>query len=436
MIESFTNFGLPSSSISYISSRNDNSELFSRSIGIVKKLFLYSGIFGAVIVFCFAYFLGNLTFGSPEYSWVFSFTCVTLFFNQQFSGNNVIFQALYLNKSIARVSIIASITSLIITLPLYYFLKKNAIVPSIIISSILLYSFSIWEFRKNNIKYYNVDRLTLQSEGKKILTLGLAISLANVLTLFTSYILRVYINKIDGFDAVGLYTSGFAILNTYVGLVFSAMALDYFPRLSAVSNDLERIKGMVNEQAEIAILLLTPILIIFTVFIKYIIVILYSISFLPILPMLFWSTIGIHLKSITWSMGYVILAKSNSKLFFINELLSNVLFFILSYLGYFYMKFEGLGIAFVISNLFNVFQVYSIVHFKYKFTFSSNYIRIFIFQFILLVLTLFVSRLFAGNYFFIFSLILLSFSSAYSIKIIRSNTSARSILNIIKKKGD
>ena len=42
-------------------------------------------------------------------------------------------------------------------------------------------------------------------------------------------------------------------------MIFNAMATDYFPRLSAINKDNNAIQKVVNEQAEIAILLITPI---------------------------------------------------------------------------------------------------------------------------------------------------------------------------------
>jgi O-antigen/teichoic acid export membrane protein len=91
---------------------------------------------------------------------------------------------------------------------------------------------------------------------------------------------------------------------------------------------------MVNEQAEIALLLLTPIILLFILFDDLLIKLMYSSSFLPVVPMLFWSSIGILFKSSTWSMGYIFLAKSHSRLFFINELIGNVIFLVLNYFGY------------------------------------------------------------------------------------------------------
>ena len=48
---------------------------------------------------------------------------------------------------------------------------------------------------------------------------------------------------------MGLYTAGFLILNSYVGIIFNAMGTDYFPRLAAISEEIIKIRKAVFEQA-------------------------------------------------------------------------------------------------------------------------------------------------------------------------------------------
>ena len=69
-----------------------------------------------------------------------------------------------------------------------------------------------------------------------MLSLGFVISMSGLISLGASYIVRIYISNTGGVDDVGLYNAGFALINTYVGLVFTAMGTDYYPRLAAVAN--------------------------------------------------------------------------------------------------------------------------------------------------------------------------------------------------------
>ena len=57
-------------------------------------------------------------------------------------------------------------------------------------------------------------------------------------------------------------------MTIYLGMIFNAMGTDYYPRLSAVSNDSKQASEIINQQAEITILILAPLLSVFFVFIN------------------------------------------------------------------------------------------------------------------------------------------------------------------------
>ena len=82
------------------------------------------------------------------------------------------------------------------------------------------------------------------------------ISFSGLIAIGVSYIVRIFISNQGGISEVGLYSAGFAIINTYVGLVFTAMGTDYYPRLSAVAHSNKECKKTINQQAEMTILLL------------------------------------------------------------------------------------------------------------------------------------------------------------------------------------
>ena len=91
--------------------------------------------------------------------------------------------------------------------------------------------------------------------------MGVLISLQGMLAILASYFIRIFISRMGSIDDVGLFNAGFTIVNTYVGLVFTAMATDYYPRLSAIASDNDSFVRAINQQAEISLLLLAPIII-------------------------------------------------------------------------------------------------------------------------------------------------------------------------------
>src|SRR5690554_7803979 len=132
-----------------------------------------------------------------------------------------------------------------------------------------------------------------------MLIMGFMISMSGLVSLMVAYVIRIFINRTGDVADVGYYTAGFTIINTYVGMVFTAMGTDYYPRLSLVASDNNQCKEHINQQSEIAVLILAPILIGFLVFINWAIILLYSSQFLAITGMVYWATLGIFFKTLS-----------------------------------------------------------------------------------------------------------------------------------------
>ena len=299
IISSLTNFGLGTSAVKDIAAAFGTND--EKRIGLIittfRRLVWITGLLGLFTTAIFSPWLSQLTFGNKDYTLAFVWISATLLFNQLSSGQLVVLQGLRKLNYLAKANLSGSFIGLFITLPLYYFLGLDGIVPGIIGTSILSLLMSWYFSRKVKIERAVLNRSQTFAEGKNMLKMGFMISLSGLLTVGASYIVRIFISRTDGVEQVGLYNAGFAIINTYVSLIFNAMATDYYPRLSAVANDNKRCKQTINQQAEIAILILAPIMIAFLVFIKWVIILLYSKQFIPVNSMIQLISLGMFCKA-------------------------------------------------------------------------------------------------------------------------------------------
>jgi O-antigen/teichoic acid export membrane protein len=252
-------------------------------------------------------------------------------------------------------------------------------------------------------------------EGKEMLRMGFFVSLSGLLSVGASYIVRAFINRIGSIEEVGLYTAGFVIINTYVGFIFTAMGTDYYPRLSKVAHSNILSKQTINQQADVALLILAPILIFFLIFINRIIIVLYSNEFVSISAMIYWAALGMLFKSTSWSIGYVLLARGTTKLFFYNELLTNFYGLFLNLLGYYYFGLTGLGLSFLISYVLNLIQLYVVANFRFEFSFDPAYVRTFIVQFSLTLFSFLTVKFISKPYFFYLGIFFIMISVSYSL---------------------
>lgn len=392
LVASITNFGLGTSAVRDVSTAN--SEEDKSRISIITTVLRYwvwiTGALGMIVIMLFSPLLSHITFGNSDYIYPFILISVTLFFNQLSTGQLAVLQGMQKLKYLAKASLSGNFLGLVTTLPLYYFFGVDGIVPAMIITSIISFSISWYFAKKVKIQAAVLSRNQIFSEGKHMLKMGFMISLNGLLVSGTAYLIQIFINSRGGVEQVGLFTAGFSIINVYVGLIFTAMATDYFPRLSSVSNSNELCKKVINQQAEISILILGPIIIVFLVFIKLVIIILYSYKFVAIEDMVLWLALAVFFKAAAWSIGFILLAKGASKIFFWNDLIANLYMLSLDIMGYHFWGLTGLGISFFTGYLLYFLQVFILTRIKYSFSFNMDFIRIFIVQF-LLALSCFVS---------------------------------------------
>lgn len=322
LISSLTNFGLGTSAVKDIAEAHvtDNQLKISQTVSIFRRLVWLTGFIGLISTIILSPWLSELTFGNKNYTWSFVLLSATLLLNQLSAGQNAILQGTRKIKYLASANMLGSVLSLLITLPLYYLYGLDGIVPALIIMALATLGVSTYFSRKVKLVSYNPSFSEIKEKGKGMLKLGFFLSLSGLIATLGAYIIRIYISNKGGVDDVGLYTAGFQIITTYVGLVFTAMGTDYFPRLSAVAQDRDKMNILVNQQAEIAILILLPIILIFMVFSPEIVYILFSSKFLPINDMIIWAAFAMFFKAASWAIAFQFLAKGSSRLFFINEL--------------------------------------------------------------------------------------------------------------------
>ena len=269
---------------------------------------------------------------------------------------------------------------LLISLPLYYFFGVDGIVPAIIGSSLLTLIIAMFFAKKIKIKKQIITYKEVKKEGRAMMKLGFTLSLSGLITSIAGYLVSIFISNFGGLEEMGLYNAGFAIIITYVGMVFSAMITDYYPRLAGVANNKDESLSLINQQATIAILILSPILIILLVFINFFVIFLYSTKFTGVIGMIHWAALGMYFKAVSWALVIYILAKGSSKLYFINSLVFNIILLMLNLIGYYLWGLDGLGISYLIAFIIYSLQVYFIIKTKYQFKFATDFISIFVVQ--------------------------------------------------------
>lgn len=374
LVSAFSGLGLHTSAVRDVAkaTASGDSNRINTTVSILRKLVLFTGIIGTLMVFFFAPLLSQWSFGNDEYTSAFRIISVCLLFDQAVVGQTVLMQGTFHYRYMAMASLWGSVASLIVCIPIYYLWGFKGIVPVIIANSLI--NLLLSTCYANKVPYQK-QKLTLKqvlTGGKVMITLGLAVALAGVVNTGQTYLVRNYISSIGSLEAVGLYTAGSAFVTQYINVIFQAMGSDYSPRLAAASDDNNMFIEVMNKQAVLLVTLVAPLAIIFIVFVKQLIIILYSSKFLPIIGMIEWMMAGMLFRALSWSISYSFTARGESKIFFINELISVALSLLFTVLGYKYLGFTGIGIGFCLEYVFFTLQCYIIAHKLFGFHFSAD----------------------------------------------------------------
>lgn len=417
MIKSLSSMGLQSSAVRDVSEANGTGDQNRINITItaLRKLVWITGLLGMAIVFFGSPLLSKSTFGNYDYIIPFMVLSVTLLIDQLTVGQNVILQGTRRLKFLAKSSAIGATLGLIVTIPLYYFMGIDGIVPTLVIVSFISYFLALFYARKVPFSKVQMSFKETLYNGRIMLKMGIAMSLNGLLATGSAYILRIFILHQGGTVAVGLFTAGFAILSTYVGMIFSAISTDYYPRLAAVNNDNEKSRELINQEGEIGTLILAPCLIICIFFMPLIIRILYTEEFSSSSDYVLWAALGMMFKMASWVIAFIFIAKSAMKTFLTNEITSMIYGLLISIAGFYVAGLKGLGVAFTIKLGLYLIQVFCVAYVKYKYWPSVGFLRIFVIQFLLVAAALATVALSNGILTWILGSFIVMISGTYSL---------------------
>lgn len=387
LIQGISSMGLSSSAVRDVSEANGTGDMHrvSRTVTVLRRLVWMTGLLGMIATICLSPVLSKSLFGNYDYTIPFIFLSVTLLIDQISKGQSVLLQGMRRLRHLAQSSAIGVTVGLLVSVPLYYLLGIKGIVPTLILNSITSLLLSWYFASKVKIEKVKVTNKETFHEGRNMLKMGIAMSATGVFSTLVVYILRAFLSYKGGVEEVGLYTAGSVILTTYIGMIFTALGTDFYPRLAAVNTDNDKCREVINQQGEIALLIIGPIVMGCIIFMPFLIRLIYSEAFMPACNFILWAVPGVMLRAASVVVAYIFLAKAEAKLYIINDVSSAVYGLALRIGGYYLWGLDGLGIAYVLLYVFYTLQVYLIARHRYNFQFSAPFLKVFGIQMVFIV---------------------------------------------------
>ena len=398
-IQQFTLLGINISAVRYISKADSDianaseeeksakKQTLSATIAIVRALIFLASCAALLLTLLISPLMSRLSFGSYEYVSFFLLLSIYMFFSVMGAGEMAVMQGLRRYRKLALCSVVPPACGLLISIPIYYFFGIKGIVPAMIISGIIYWIV----LRRNSFSNTTIsNRLSLKAiwhDGQDILRLGLVMTIGTIVGSITTYGLMAFISNTGSVNDVGLYQAANFIAMQYVNMVFTAMATDYYPRLSAIIQTKEReAHQIVNQQIEMVILITAPLVMLILLTAPLLINILLTEEFQPIKQIIYFMSLTGLLKALCFPMDYIAYAKGDKQfLFWIETVWSNSKSFAIMALSYYFYGLNGLGYGVLASAIIDVIVTLSMTRLRYGFTLSKASASIMI---IMLVLTL------------------------------------------------
>ena len=323
----------------------------ARTVTTLRRVALLLGGLGALFLVIFARFISRITFGDDQHTGAIMFLGLAVLFGEISSAQGALIQGMRRVADLARMNILSALYGTVFSVIIVYFyyrhgMAEQGVVPSLVCMAAMGIVTSWWFARKIKVERVSMTAAQVGAEVSGLLKLGVAFMSSGLMFMGTAYLVRAILLRTIGADAAGYYQAAWGLGGMYVGFILQAMGADFLPRLSGVANDNRECNRLVNEQAEVGLLIAVPGLLGTLSVAPFVITLFYSSRFGPAVDVLRWICLGMLLRVASWPMGSIILAKGLRNLFFWSELLTYVAYVLLVWIFVPWLGLIGSGVAF------------------------------------------------------------------------------------------
>ena len=333
----------------------------------IRRLAILLGVLAAVMLALASPYISHVVFEGPEHAIPIALLSVILIFKGINHSQKATIQGNRRIKDLAKLSIISAVASTVIAIVCYGIWGLEAIVPVLIMISAVTVGATAFYAHKLYLGWGRSVEL-----WRKLIALGLAVAWGAMLAVLVPFLVRSLIVRELGVDANGMYMAAWAISGLFVQFILKAMSADFFPRLSAVSDDQVEMNRLVNEQTEIGVLLAFPGVLAATLFAPVIIRVLYSAEFMVAAELMPWFLIGVMGRVVSWPMGMIVLAKGHSKTFAAMQSLSAPIHLVFVVVCFYYFGLVGAAIGFGLQNILYNLAMWLFLRIRYGFHWSPS----------------------------------------------------------------
>lgn len=382
LINQSTNFGISFSAVKHVAELFDHGteEEVKNFVRTVRTLCLLTGMLGVLICLVLCRQISIWTFENADYTWHIAALSLMVGMLTVQGGEMAILKGMKQLKKVALIAVFGAVATLVICTPIYYFWRIEGIVCSLVLSNAVVLAIHL--YYSNKVMPWRISMSFKQEciNGIPMLKLGLGYIVAGIFGQGAEYIIRTLIFRFGELADVGLYTSGYTLAVSYANLVFVAFEADYFPRLSAAQHDPRRMNKTINQQIEVGVLLMTPLLTLFVLAMPVLVPLLFSSKFVDAVPMATCASFYVLFKAFTLPTAYLALAKGDSRMYMITELVYDIFIAAAIPLAFKWWGLEGAGWALSVAGCLDMVVIHIVYSISYGYRQDWSKIKLYVAQ--------------------------------------------------------
>ena len=431
LVHSTTNLGLDTSGIKNISQTYERliaspdvseqdilrDEGLRGDVCLLRSWVAILAVFGMVMTILLARPLSYLTFQDADHTLGYIILSPVVALSTLACCEMTILKGIRRLRSLATISVLTALSGMCVSLPIYYLMGIQGILPALIAiftaSLIVVISFS-WRLFPPRYDFAPI-RLKL---GTPLLKVGTAFMLTNLIDNLIQLLVQSYLNGTGSLEVVGLFSTNATITTTYAGIFFAALGNDYFPRLSGIFNDVKARIATVRSQAELLTALLIPAIVAMMFSLPILVPLLFSDEFTGVTPLTQLALLALLFRAVHLPFTYTPLAAGDSKTFFVlNGIQAADVLLVIP--GYHYWGLTGIGIMFIATNIIDCICSLACARFRYGITMSRRMLLFVTIQLIILTCSYVCLQIFNGPAYWLMAVVMTLLSAAISVKAIR-----------------
>lgn len=370
--------GTPSSGVRRLADAEVSShrDRISRAAHALRLLSAALGLAGVMLFALLALPLSRVTFGDESHRSAIVLLGLAVAIRVVAAGETALLQGLRRVGALARVNVFGAIIGTAAAIPPLYAFGAGGIVPALLAMAAATLFAAWWHARGIVDASTRLSWRDFSVEARQLLGLGFVFMASGLLTAGSAYAIRLIVLHYEGLGAVGLYQAAWTLGGLYAGFILHAMGTDFYPRLTAVANDDAMCNRLVNEQVQVSILVAGPGLLATLTLAHFIVAALYSAEFLPAVELVRWICLGMMLRIICWPIGFIVLAKGASRIFFWTELAASLVHVALAWSLVEAMGSVGSAVAFLGLYLWHGVLIYVIARRMTGFRWTADTMRL------------------------------------------------------------